>query len=357
MRVPAHGVTQTAVGMEERSQNRFGPALQDGLRQLHPDEHAPRRHVSGRQHLMLVVPLAAICFDHLAVGCDAEERRPAVRRHVEQLHLIGIVGEKLSHAAPVVGVGLLLEADDPGCHRQDAVLAQQPDRCAIGWRRRALADEVDGLGVGAFHAEQEALPAGLLVEMQIVGVAHDVVGTCRTDEDDVDFFGDQRLEERDPGAPGDGRVLIGKIEDLDAVLAIEACDLGGKADRITVPPSGPEAALAAVVAKVRAASRELNDDGAKPAPVAVVGVVDQFPADAIGVEIGDDGCSARCNGLSIAAQRDTVDAVEWTAAAERRHHLAGRRLAFAAHDGGNVGLAVEDLPPEVGRIDATIDDR
>ncbi len=96
----------------------------------------------GRQHLMLVVPAAAIGLDHAAARRETEVRRPAVRRDIEHLDLVGIVGKQLPQAAPVVAVGLFLEADHPGRHREDAVPAHQVDRLAVGGGRRALADQL-----------------------------------------------------------------------------------------------------------------------------------------------------------------------------------------------------------------------
>src|SRR5687768_17880326 len=46
------------------------------------------------------------------------------------------------------------------------------------------------------HAEQEALPTRSLVEMQDIGIADDIVGAGRADQDQIDILRDQRFEER-----------------------------------------------------------------------------------------------------------------------------------------------------------------
>ncbi len=116
-----------------------------------------------------------------------------MRRHVQHLDLVGVVGEELAQAPPVVAVGLLLEADHPGGHRQDAVLAHQADRLAIGRKVGAFLDQAQRLLVGVLETEQEAVPAGAFVKMQDVGVAHDVAGPGRAHEYQRHVLGDQCL--------------------------------------------------------------------------------------------------------------------------------------------------------------------
>ena len=193
---------------------------------------------------MLVVPAPAVGLDHTALGRESEVRRPAVRRHVQHLDLIGIVGQEPAQAAPVVAVGLFLEADYPGRHGQDAVPAQQADRLAIGRGGRALADQLEGALVGVLQAEQEALPARPLVKVQDVGIAHDVVGTRRADQDQVDVLRDQGFEERAPRLLRDGRILVAEVDHLHAMLAMQAGELPGEPHRVAVAPARPETALA-----------------------------------------------------------------------------------------------------------------
>ncbi|GCC45883.1 hypothetical protein chiPu_0029923, partial [Chiloscyllium punctatum] len=142
LRVPAHGVTKPGVAMQQHAQQGLGSALQHHLGKFEPEQHPPRRHVSGREHLMLVVPSAAIGLDHTSFCRETEIGRPAMRRDVEHLDLIGIVGQKLPQAAPVIAIGLLLETDHPGRHRQDAVPAHQADSLAIGRGGGALANQL-----------------------------------------------------------------------------------------------------------------------------------------------------------------------------------------------------------------------
>ncbi len=74
-------------------------------------------------------------------------------------------------------------------------------------------------------------------------------------EDEVGILGDQGFEEGAPGLLRHGRVLIGEVDDLHAVLAMQPRQLLCEADGIAVPPARPEAALAAIVAEMRAAAR------------------------------------------------------------------------------------------------------
>jgi hypothetical protein len=210
--------------------------------------------------------------------------------------------------------------------------------------------------VGVLQAEQEALPAGLLVEMQDVGIAHDVVGAGGADQDQIDVLGNQRLQECLPRLLGGGRVLVGEVYDLDAVLAMEPRQLLGKAHGVAVAPSGPEPALAAVGAQMRAAARELHDRRAQAAPVAVAGVVDQLPADSAGVEIADDGRRPRRVHARRIAPGDAGHILEVLAVLDRRHQAPRRLLAFAPDDRRHVGLLRQDLAPVIGRKDAAIDD-
>gem|GEM_PF-6687477 len=305
---------------------------------------------------MLVVPAPTVGLDHPAAGGEAEIGRPAMGRHVEHLDLVGVVGEELAQAAPVVGVGLLLEPDDPGRHRQDAVGAQQADRLAVGAGGAALADELQRRLVGVLHPEEKALPAGLLVEVQDIGITHDIVGPRRADEDQVDPLGDERVEEGAPGPLRDGWVLVGEVHDPDAVLPVQPRELAGEQHGVPVAPAGPEAALAAVVAEVRAAPRELHHHRAKAAPVAVASVTDEFPADPVGVEVADH--RGRCGrpGQAVPAMGDAGDGSDVGVGSERGHQAAGRLLALAAHDRRDVRFRGQDLAPVVGRVDAAIDD-
>ena len=76
-------------------------------------------------------------------------------------------------------------------------------------------------------------------------------------------------------------------------------------------PRGPESMLAAVGAAVRAAARELDDRGPAEAEALVtVPVVDQFPARAMRIEVGDRRGARRQNDFVTIAERDAVDRSE-----------------------------------------------
>ena len=151
-----------------------------------------------------------------------------------------------------------------------------------------LLDQLQRLLVGVFHAEQPADDAGLAVEMQDVGVAHDVVGAGRADDQHRHVLGDHARRGR-RAMPSSTTVgfssarLISSTPCSRCSQAISCANVLG----IAVPPAGPETALAAIIAQMRTAARELHDHGALAAPIAVAAVVDQLPADAVIVEIGD----------------------------------------------------------------------
>ena len=73
-----------------------------------------------------------------------------------------------------------------------------------------------------------ACDTGLLVEMKDIGIAHDIPGAGGADERNVDLLSDQGLEEGVPRSPAGGGVLVGEVEDLDPVSAVEPGDLSGE---------------------------------------------------------------------------------------------------------------------------------
>ena len=79
------------------------------------------------------------------------------------------------------------------------MLPEQPDRLAVGLGTATFANERQRLLVGILHAEQPADDAGLAVEMQDIGVAHDIVGAGRADDQHRHILGDHGVEK---GAPG-----------------------------------------------------------------------------------------------------------------------------------------------------------
>ena len=130
-----------------------------------------------------------------------------------------------------------------------------------------------------------------------------------------------------------------KLITLHAVLAMQPRELLGEPHRVAMAPARPEAALAAVVAEVRTAARELHHDRAHAAPVAVARMVDQLPADAVGIEVADHrrraawraGRRASRNAMPATAPRSV-------AVGERRHQAPRGLLALAAHDRGHMRL-------------------
>src|SRR6476469_7267754 len=141
------------------------------------------------------------------------------------------------------------------------MLTHQADSLSIGRGCSALADKLERFFVGVLQPEQKARPSCLLVEMEDVGVANDVVGPCRSDQDEVDVFCDQGLQKREPNFLRNGRIFVGEIDHLDAMLAVEARQFLCEQDGIAMAPSRPEAALSAIVAEVRATARELDYHG------------------------------------------------------------------------------------------------
>jgi len=121
--------------------------------------------------------------------------------------------------------------------------------------------------------------------------------------------GDQRFEEREPGFAVCGGIFIGEVDEFDALLAMEAGEFSGKFDGVAMTPLPPKAVLAAVVAMMRAAARELDDDGAAFAIVSVATMIDEFPTDAIGVEIGND--------WRWASRSDSSDLSDWSDLSDR----------------------------------------
>ncbi len=84
--------------------------------------------------------------------------------------------------------------------------------------------------------------------MRVIAIAYDVIGAGRTDERDGYVLSDHRFKEGEPRLAAGAGVLVGEVEDLDAVLLVQPGDLFSELHGIAVPPPRPEAALAAVVA-------------------------------------------------------------------------------------------------------------
>ena len=148
-----------------------------------------------------------------------------------------------------------------------------------------------------------------------------------------------------------------KLITFDAVLAVQPGDLLGELHRIAMAPARPEAALAAIVAQMRAAARELHDDGAQAAPIAVARVVDQLPADAVGVEVADHRRGRRrARAAARRERRCPATSPSGVPLASARHQPPRGLLALAAHDRRRPAAPRRGLAPVIGREDAAIDD-
>lgn len=128
--IPANARANRAVVMEEARQA-FGAKLYHAFDEFHPQQHPPGRHVARGENLVFVVPFALVELNDLAVFGLAEKGRPAMRRDIHHLNLVGIIMEKLFEAVPVVAVGFFLETYNPRRHRQNIVRSQQANRFAV----------------------------------------------------------------------------------------------------------------------------------------------------------------------------------------------------------------------------------
>jgi hypothetical protein len=91
------------------------------------------------------------------------------------------------------------------------VAAQQPDRFAVRAGRAAFANLPQRRLVGLVHAEQDAADSRLPVEMQNVGIAHDVVGPHGAEHRNIDARIDQGFEHFAPESCGGGGGLVGAL--------------------------------------------------------------------------------------------------------------------------------------------------
>ena len=121
-------------------------------------------------------------------------------------------------------------------------------------------------------------------------------------------------------------------------------------------PARPETALSAVIAEMGTAARELHDHGAQSAPVAVAAMVDQLPADAVGVEIADHERLRGRNRPAVVPKGDAAYAGERRLPFERGHQLPRGLLALPAHDRIDVRLLGQDFSPMIGGKHTAIDD-
>ena len=214
--IPAHRGAKATVGMGQQSEERLWPKLGHRFNQLHPQQHAPIRHVLALEDLVLVIPTAQIGLDDAAIGLLARKRSPTMRGGIKRLDLIRVVGQDLPQGAPVIPVGFLREVCHPGGHGDDLMLSQQPDRLAVNGLRAALANRLQRPLVRALDPEQKPGDPGPLVKVQDVRIPDDIARPGGADEDERDLLGDERLEEGLPGGAGRGGILVGEVDHLDA---------------------------------------------------------------------------------------------------------------------------------------------
>ena len=200
-----------------------------------------------------------------------EERRPAVRRDVERLDLVGIVGD-------AAGASRARDRD------RSPPRSRPPRSPSTGCRAGAAAGSPRGRSwccrpcgsACSVCSSVFSMPSRQRIDAGLAGrdagcrrrarcrrrgsSRRAVTGT---------FSAISASRKARQAFFDDGRVLVGEVDQLDAVLAVQPGDLRGELHGIAMPPAGPEAALAAVVAQMRTAARELHDHGALAAPVAV----------------------------------------------------------------------------------------
>ena len=85
-------------------------------------------------------------------------------------------------------------------------------------------------------------------------------------------------------------------------------------------------------------------------------MVDQLPADAIGIKIHDHRRRSRCHGSAFKAPGDACHILQRATIAKGPDEVSGRLLAFAPHDGGNMGFGLKNLAPVISRVNTAIDD-
>jgi hypothetical protein len=88
--------------------------------------------------------------------------------------------------------------------------------------------------------------------MEDIGVANDVAGAGRADQDEIDVLSNQRLKK-----------ACQALREAVGFSSAKLITLTPCADQIAVAPASPKATLGPVGAQVRAAARELHDHGAQ----------------------------------------------------------------------------------------------
>ena len=164
------------------------------------------------------------------------------------------------------------------------------------------------------------------------------------------------MQERFPGPARRGGVLVGQIHQFHPLFAHQPGDLGGEFHRVAVAPAGPEPALAAKGAQMRAAARELQNHRPLAAPIGIVGEVDQLPADAQRVQVFQHRRRGGGVGLALTAKGNARNCGQIGASRQRVHQVLRRHLALAPHDHIHGGAFGQNLGPMIAGIGPAIDD-
>ncbi|MEX1017190.1 MAG: hypothetical protein WDZ31_10645 [Phycisphaeraceae bacterium] len=327
-------LTDEAVARQQQAAQPGGAQVEPQLQPLDRGEQLPRLEVPLAEHLVAVVPTPLVGLHDRPPGLLAGEAGPCVRRDVHGVEVVAVVHRQRAPGLAEAGPRLVAEADDVADDRVDAMLAQQPAGFDVVARGGAFAHLFDDGRVGGLDAHEHVEQARLAVAGHDVGVADDVGGAERGEQVHVHVALDQRFEQAKPEALVRGRVFVGEGDEADAVYVVEVLDFVGQCVGIATPPLDPEAVLPAVGAAVRAAAGELDDGRPALAEAGVaVPVVDQLPAGAVAVEVGDRRAVGRADDVAgVIAEGDTRYVVQRVALLQGAQQGDRRGFAFATDD-------------------------
>ena len=252
------------------------------------------------------------------------------------------------------------------------MLSQQTNRLTINRLRAPLANRLQRPLVRALDAEQQTGDSGPFVKVKDIRIPDDVACPRRADKDERDILGDERFEKGLPSRAGRSRILVGEIDYLYALLAMQAREVGGKLYRIAVPPCSPKIALTAVVAMMGAATGKLHHYGAAVSPIGISAMVDQFPSHPISIQIGDHRRRWGRPDL-LAGNQSCLFRSPWSRDSARAKHNPGHPfqgllpfesayepdrclLPFPPHNEIDPGFLLHDLGPMEGGEYAAIND-
>src|SRR5579872_587356 len=260
-------------------------------------------------HLMTIVPLPDIRLHDRLIAHLVSERRPAMRRDEERVDEISIVAEQPPQPAPDRARRLVLQTEDVIHDGHDVVLAQEPHCLVCIVHPRAFAYPRERIVSDGLDAHQNVEKSGLFVEMQNVGVAHNVLRANRGAETHWQVSLRNLRQHALPYVFERGGILVREPEEAHIMLAVQPLKLVHEPDDVAMPPAPPEHPLSTVGAGVRAAARELHDSGpAKPEGAILIPIPDQIPADGPGVEVRDGRTRSIRYNLAAAAPGDAPHA-------------------------------------------------